>query len=249
MTVDPVVAGLRTSGWSTTISVGAPGSVVSGSGWLGKPTEGPAYPLISAQAAFELLKDSPTPLVAIACPYGGHCPYPANRVVTGARLGLALEHDVGSGALLVPAWLFTVRGADQPVAQVAVAPKYLATPNPAPVGTNPVGTKPGGPPASSAPGPSAPGDPRPSSYTVSSDGRTLTVQFGVGVCPAATYAASAAESDRSVVVTVTARNVQQQSPGTACIDLARIEHASVKLGHPLGHRTVVDEDGRPVQRG
>jgi hypothetical protein len=249
LSVDPVVAGAPTTGWSTTVSVSTLGLIVSGSGWLGGSSAGPAYPLISAPAAFALLPQQPVPLVAIACPAHGACPGSTPRVVTGARLGLSLEHEADGTALLVPAWLFTVRGSDQPVAQVAVAPQYLAAPPPGPVATNRVGTMPGGPPASSVPGPAAPSDPRPSSYTTSSDGRTLTVEFGVGVCPPAMYAASAKEFDLTVVVTVTATGRERQPASTACIDLARIEHASVHLTSPLAGRTVRDEDGSEVRRG
>lgn len=48
-------------------------------------------------------------------------------VITGATLGLTMAQDAGRPTL-VPAWLFTVRGQDEPLAQVAVQPSYLAPP-------------------------------------------------------------------------------------------------------------------------
>ena len=101
---------------------------------------------------------------------------------------------------------------------------------------------------SASPPPGAPPNPRPSSYSVSEDGRTITVEFGVGVCPPATYGADATETDRRVVLVVSARTWQTQAPGTACIELAKIERASVTLESPLGQRAVVDQDGTVVVR-
>ena len=107
----------------------------------------------------------------------------------------------------------------------------------------------GSPAASASPPPGRPNNPRASSYTVSPDGRTLTVEYGVGVCPPATYGADATETSKKVEVVIAARTWETQAPGTACIELARIEHASVTLDSPLGNRTVVDEGGPAVARG
>jgi hypothetical protein len=49
-------------------------------------------------------------------------------VVTGARFGLSLQYD-GTSPLLVPSWLFDVKGSDRAIAQVAVDPAYLAAPS------------------------------------------------------------------------------------------------------------------------
>jgi hypothetical protein len=91
--------------------------------------------------------------------------------------------------------------------------------------------------------------PRVSSYTVNTDGRTLTVEYAVGVCPAADYSAAAKESDASVTVVVSAYNIQQMDPGTACIEIAKILHSTVRLQTPLGARTVRDEGGTAVAKG
>jgi hypothetical protein len=244
VTADPVVSGLPTSGITTAVTVGNDNRVQSGNGWLASVTNGPAYPLISARAAFELLKAQPRPMLAMdmPCQVGKPCPGTVTQVVTGAELGLSLHYRDNGRPVLVPSWLFAVAGAGQPVAQVAVEPRYLAGPTPAASSTPNV-------PTSVAPPPATAPDPMVSSYTVSADGRTLTVEYGVGVCPPAKYRADAKESDQVVTVIVSAYDVQPQSPDTACIELAKIEHTAVTLQSPLGKRVVQDESGTAVQRG
>jgi hypothetical protein len=223
--------------------VNSAGRVVSGNGWLAATTDGPAYPLISARAAFELLKAQPRPLPAIGCPVNADCPGVVAQVVTGAQLGLSLQYRDTGRPVLVPSWLFTVKGSDQPVAQVAVDPRFLG--GPTPVATRSPGDKPTavdpGPPTTEVP------HPRISSYSVSDAGRTLTVEYGVGVCPEATYNADAKETDKTVTVIVSAHDVKPMAPDTTCIELAKIEHSTVHLQQPLGNRTVRDEDGTEVR--
>jgi hypothetical protein len=54
------------------------------------------------------------------------CQEPAPTVITGASLGLMLDHDP-KGALLVPAWLFAVKGSADTFPWIAVDPAYLVT--------------------------------------------------------------------------------------------------------------------------
>ncbi|MDX6287903.1 MAG: hypothetical protein QOG53_3388 [Frankiales bacterium] len=242
VTADPIVSGLQTSGFTTSVTVGNTGRVLFGNGWLATTSEGPAYPLISARAAFEQLKMQPRPLAAdMPCQIGKSCGM-VEQVVTGATLGLSLQYRDNGRPVLVPSWLFSVVGLDQPIAQVAVEPRYL--PGPSHPATEPTG-KPSsvdpGPPTSTVP------NPRPSSYTVSSDGRTLTVEYSVGVCPKADYVGTAKESATSITVIITAENIQPMDPDTACIELAQIKHTPVTLQAPLGSRPVRDEDGSEIQ--
>ncbi|MBI3685874.1 MAG: hypothetical protein HY241_00800 [Actinobacteria bacterium] len=116
---DPVVAGLPTLGYATTMTVGAGSRIESGHGWLGKPTVGADYPLITAA---EALRRLPVPLAGAECPQG--CPGTPTEI-TGAALGLTLRWDADDRALLVPAWLYDVRGSQPPLVAVAIDPRYL----------------------------------------------------------------------------------------------------------------------------
>jgi len=149
--VEPTVGGLPTAGATTTVSVQG-SDIVGANGWLGRPSEGPRYPVISARAAFDLLELTPMPLAEMACPE----PAPGTQVegsplcggqvtVTGARMGLSLQWE-SDRPLLVPSWLLDVKGSPLPVAQVAVHPDHLGGPEEAPLpGTDPGnGTEPGG---------------------------------------------------------------------------------------------------------
>ncbi|MDA8434724.1 MAG: hypothetical protein M0Z98_01910 [Actinomycetales bacterium] len=122
--VDPVVDGAPTSGVRTAVEVGSTG-VLGAIGVLAVPAPGPAYPVITAAAALDLLRARPQPEIAIACARDAVCPGLGPHVVTGATLGRTMAYD-GDSVVLVPAWLFTIRGSDDPVAVVAVERRYLA---------------------------------------------------------------------------------------------------------------------------
>ncbi len=100
-----------------------------GAGWVRRGTTGPAYPLVTARSAYEALVRTPLPMPLMACPEP--LPPAANPVscggpvtVTGARLGLSLQQSP-DGLVLVPAWLFDVEGAPDPLVQLAVDPSLL----------------------------------------------------------------------------------------------------------------------------
>lgn len=123
------VAGKAAVDLGTGLVIGGDNRVQSGAGWLGAPPKaGPSYPLIGAAEAFKLLQLQTGPL-SMDCPSG--CPLPASGVgsqrVTGARLGLMVATDE-RGSLLVPAWLFTMAGQQQPVPVLAVESRYLGRP-------------------------------------------------------------------------------------------------------------------------
>ena len=123
-----MVDGLPTWGLRTLVDVDRLG-VLGALGVPSRPAAGDAYPIITAAAALDLLRAMPRAEPAIACAVGSSCPGTAPQVVTGARLGLTMAYDDGS-PVLVPAWLFSLEGTDDPVAVVAVERRYLADPAP-----------------------------------------------------------------------------------------------------------------------
>ncbi|HEX4654721.1 MAG TPA: hypothetical protein VH274_03145 [Mycobacteriales bacterium] len=123
----PSVGGMTSSSWFTTVQVDGVGDVVSADGWLTSPDRGADYPVISARAAFDLLQSQPRPALMLCAqrPDGkpGCADIPPTEV-TGATLGVMLDQDNGH-PVLVPAWLFSIKGQDDPVAQIAIDPSYL----------------------------------------------------------------------------------------------------------------------------
>ncbi len=255
--VDPVVAGLPTSGVRTVVDVDADG-VLGALGRTGTPTAGEDYPILSARDTLDRLTALPVPLPACPETVGDDgsdpCPQPSPVTITGARLGLALAFDAGRPTL-VPAWLYDVEAAEEPIAVVAVQDAYLTEPG---TGVEPTD----GAGAGSAPGagggtdtpvapPSDPGlspEPLPGSEEVSApvesvraDGRTLTVIGWGGVC--ADYRAVAEEFAGTVEV----RLVGRATTDRACIEIAVRLELETTLTAPLGDRVVVDAGtGEPV---
>ena len=207
----------------------------------------------------------PQPEIAIACVQGRVCPGVGPRVVTGAHLGLMLASDAGA-PVLVPAWLFTIKGSDDPVAVVAVDPSYLGDPAPgrsdgASSPPNPA-TSATAPGATSAPGASAggagpvsgvadlPARDVPASLpvtnlTASADGRTLVQHLTGKHCE--DYAGEVTESTSGLDVQVTAS--RSAGVSAACPAGSRPVDLTVTLATPLGDRTVVDvSTGRVLAR-
>jgi len=117
---DPVVDGLPTSGFETSLAVAPGGTITSGNGWLARPATGAEYPLVSAA---EAIRQVPVPGIARLC--GTKACTPRSPEITGAALGLALRWEETGKPLLVPAWHYRVRGQDAPIVVVAVQPAYL----------------------------------------------------------------------------------------------------------------------------
>ena len=160
------VNGVRTVGLTTTLSFTGDGGLATGDGWLTDLTKGDSYPVVTAPRAFELLREQPRPMLEMCMRRTDGKPGCADippTVITGAVLGLAMAQDAGRPTL-VPAWLFTVKGQDEPLSQVAVEPSYLTAPATAtdtPVGVPPDGGKGGGGANGTEPGGSSPGYPGP----------------------------------------------------------------------------------------
>ncbi|MDX2548671.1 hypothetical protein ACOT81_12195 [Streptomyces sp. WI04-05B] len=262
---DPVVGDLPTYGWTTGLQVSAQGEVVSGSGQLSTPVKSDTYPVLGAKATLALLNEpgaaatpehrmgiggcaSPVPLKdRLEAPCGtatGTTRQKESLTVDKAVFGLA-SHTVSGRPALVPSWLFEVRaqGAAKgyTVTYPAIDPRYLA-------GSGSGSSAEPSPTAS----PTAPGD-EPTSgttthdmkiegYTVSGDGKELTVGFWGGVC--SKYAASAKENGE-VKVTVTSTTKK----GTICIMLAKATYETVRLDEPLGDRKVVGPEGQTIPEG
>ncbi|MEU5097170.1 hypothetical protein [Streptomyces sp. NPDC020996] len=245
---DPVVGGLPTYGWTTGLTVNAQGEVVGGNGRLKAPVKGDTYPVLGARETLDAVNAappagrrtgiggcaSPVPLKdRLEAPCGQSSPgatatsaRPA-ATVEGAVFGLA-AHAVDGRPALVPSWLFEVRppGARDTVTvtRPAVDPEYLVS-----------GTPSGAPSATAAPR-----DVKVDGY--SADDRELTVIFTGGVC--ADYEAKASESPDKVTVTVT----ETPWPDKVCIMIAKQYRKVLHLDEPLGDRTVVGSDGKPIPR-
>ncbi len=268
--VDPVVGGLDALGWTTLIAVNQDAKVVSGSGWLSSPDKADSYPLISARAAFEALAPMARILSCEMTPDGG-CKEPAPIDITGAHLGLTVAQLADGGQVLLPAWLFDILGSPDPVAGVAVEPKYLGTgtdpgTEPTAPGTDP-GTPveppssgepppPAQPPSSTEPKPtrSPPSstEPKPTRSPLAFDSayraktaNAVLVQYGDSSSCAHTGVTHAVkESADSVVVLLEADTME---PLRACTEDYRPVQVEVALQAPLGDRTVIDgSNGREV---
>ncbi|MGV9555373.1 hypothetical protein [Streptomyces sp. NPDC003522] len=242
---DPEVDGLPTYGWTTGVTVDARGEIVAGSGQVKTPVEGETYPVLGARETLDRMNAAPgtDPRAGIG---GCATPVPAEEgresacgmptgaspretlTVESAVFGLA-PHASGGRQVLVPSWLFSVRGAGArdayTVTHPAVEPEFLSAP--------PAATPSGAP--SSGTGTR---DVKVDGYTA--EGDELVVGFTGGVC--SDYRATAVESGGRVKVTVT----ETPWPDTVCIKIAKFFHRTVRLDGPLGDRTVVGSDGGQV---
>ncbi|MFJ9019241.1 hypothetical protein ACIRPU_04505 [Streptomyces sp. NPDC102259] len=242
---DPVFGDLPTYGWTTGISVSAQGEVVGGNGQLETPVKGDTYPLLSAREALDALNAapgtdhrmgiggcaSPVPLkdrLESPCGASTAAPQAQTATVEDAVLGLA-PHTSGGQQVLVPSWLFDVKGSGAAdgytVTQPAVEPAYLksaTTPSPAPTPSASSGTR----------------DVKVDGYTA--EGDDLVVSFTGGVC--GDYEATATESGDEVKVTVTETPWKDK----VCILIAKEYHQTVHLNESLGSRKVVGSDGGAI---
>ena len=238
-TVRPTVGGREVSGLATTVSVGADGHVVGASGWLAEPLRADAYPLVTAKEAFDHLPPMARVLSCAVTPEGG-CKEPGPLEVTGAHLGLTVAALREGGQVLVPAWLFEVKGDHEPVAAVAVQEKYLPQDDPA--ASEPAidpGTPESIPPA------------LPSRMPLSFDGASagsgssVVVQYGdSSSCPHTGVTHDVKEDDTTVYVFLQADPMATDQVCTT--DYVGVK-VTVDLQAPLGDRTVVDgTTGKPV---
>ncbi|MES4906734.1 MULTISPECIES: hypothetical protein [unclassified Streptomyces] len=238
---DPVLDGLPTHGWRTSLQVAADGQLVGGDGLLSKPAKDDTYPLIGAAEAMKRLnkgdgisggadgedvvpeKAEPAEKAPEEAATGSASGTGDEVTVRKATLALA-AHSVGGRRALVPSWIFQVgpSSADDSVNTVAypaIDPKFIKKPSPS--GTSP-STKPGEENVDDI-----------TSYTV--DGKSLTVRFWGGVCER--YSVSAVESSSQVKVEIKGKRLH---PGRPCILIAKQIDKKVELDKPLGDRKVVD---------
>ena len=207
-----------------------------------------------------MLAAMPVPLIAcpesaVPVPPGPSCGGPME--VTGATFGRSVQWEgAGERALLVPSWLFDIKGATEPVAVVAVEPAYLADPLPTDPGDGSSGSGsgvPGSPGTADPATPVAPVAPavEPSASTSRFDwvapvdgGAGLRVSFYGGVNSCYSYDVVAEESAGQVSL-----RLVEKSFGEVCVDMAQQYERTVKLAKPLGNRTVVDADSGSVLLG
>ncbi|WP_250401132.1 hypothetical protein [Streptomyces cellostaticus] len=250
---DPVVGGLPTDGLTTGLTVDAKGELAGGHGQLAAPVRGDTYPVLGAARTLELMNEeprsthrmgiggcaSPVPLKdrdEQPCGASTSVPKAADEMkVEKAVFGLAARSSDGR-QVLVPAWLFEVRGpaadGDFTVAYPAVDPEYLVARSAA---TAPDAPSPTRGAASAGPGArhrSVPAD------GYSAHGRELRVSFTGGMC--SDYRAAAKESAGRVTVTVT----ESSRPGEMCVAMGKLYTETVRLDAPLDGRAVVGDDGR-----
>src|SRR6059058_4107861 len=86
----PVIDGLDTVGWVTSLQIDGDGAVVWADGWINAATRGDSYPVISAAGAFDQLKEQPRPMMEMCALRKDGKPGCADippTTVTGAALG------------------------------------------------------------------------------------------------------------------------------------------------------------------
>lgn len=241
VTAAPRIGGLPTQGWDSTFTVGSDGELTRAQGRLAKTTEGASYPLLSAKETLKQL-NARNPQAA------QHSGQPDPVQVTGAELGLAAHQSKGK-PVLVPSWLYTVdrSGGDssEPVDHPAVQPKYLQpAKGKGPMLPSPVQTGKSGSGSQSGKEHSGGGEigaggsgskvTKQAVSSYSTEGRTLKLNFWGSVCDK--YTASAAESSKSVQVTVQPKEPSKK----VCVKMAERHSVTVQLDKPLDGRKVVD---------
>jgi hypothetical protein len=238
--LSPEVGGVGTVGVTTRVDVGRDGTPQGAGGWLATARRADTYPLVSAQEAFDALPASFRTLACPVTPDGKGCPAALLHEITGAHLGLSLQPLLDGSQILVPSWLFDVRGSDEPVAGVAVSGRYLRTGHP--------GTA---DPATGAPEPGAAIEPAPAQQGVpllgasrSADATAVAVTYDNGGCGRRNLTHAVKESPDSVVVLLQA---DPPPPDQMCTADSRPAALVVQLEAPLAERAVVDgSTGRTV---
>lgn len=243
VTVTRRVGGLETVGLTTRVDVDRKGVVLSANGWLGNASKADSYPLVSARNAFDALPELRRLAMCPVGPDGKGCPLPAAIKVTGAHLGLSLQALTGTGQVLVPSWLFDVKGSAEPLAAVAVQRQFLGGDEPT--------KEPGTGSAEPLPGPGASG-PATARATFGFDLAKAGTSAHVLVlgysdsssCPHANVAPLVKESTDTVYVQLEA---DARPTGIACTANAVAKTVDVSLQSPLAGRKVIDlTDGQAV---
>jgi hypothetical protein len=208
LTTDPVSAparGFRTDDAKEAFLSGAfiaSGTLPSG------PQHAAGYPVLTATQALAVMRAEGTP--------AGGAPRPPNPlVITGIRFGTS-SFGTDRGTRLLPAWLFSFEGVQDPAAVLAVAPSSRFPAPAASTGMASVGVR------------------------LSPDGRSVTIRFvgaaaGRGPCTA-DYTVDQLASDTAVAVKVreTARR------DGLCDLVGHLRQLDILLGSPLRDRVLVD---------
>lgn len=260
---DPRVGGLPTYGWTTGLSIGPQGEVVSGSGRLKKPVKGDTYPVLSARRTLELMNAvprtgragiggcaAPVPLKDRSpedhppkdrpeVPCEAKAPAPPRKESTKSFAGNAFTVDRAVFGL----------ASHSSDGRRALVPSWLFRVRasdgqgvPFTVTHPAVDPKYLTSPKASggSDGATVTRDVEVTGY--STEGDELTVRFEGGVC--ADYRASVKEESDRVTVTVTETSRRDR----ICILVAKVHHESVRLDRPLGDRKVVGSNGREIPR-
>jgi hypothetical protein len=250
VTVGRTIGGLEAVGMETSVQVDQDGKVSGAGSYLGTPSKGDSYPLVTAQQAYD---DLPPMMTAMMCPVGPDgqgCAEPEPTEITGAHLGLMVNGLADGGLALVPAWLFEVKGWTSPLPVVAVQARYLPSPEPA-ASDDPGTVKPGGSePGTVDPVPPA-ADPGTARTLFSFDKAArgpeadqVVVTYGdSSSCPHVNVTAQSKETEDAVYVVLEA---DAQDPDVACTEDYRAMERTVTLQAPLGDRKVYDASTNEV---
>lgn len=148
--------------------------------------------------------------------------------VTAATLG-EMTIATSRGPATVPAWLFTLKGYDEPLKRLALRPSKPPKPPIGPLGEAPTELH-----------------QLVQLVDVSGDGRTVTVLASHGSCDDGPRV-KALETDGSVVLSATVANVAQD---VVCAAVMNTKKVTVELERPLTDRVLLDAyTGQPLPYG
>jgi hypothetical protein len=191
-----------------------------------EPTSADGYPIVSAERAFAMLRSQGSKVSGATSR--------TRLTITDTRLGTStFETDRQNQPM--PAWLFTLTGADGPVAVLAVGPEEQWFPSGLAAGRG--------------------GEQYWAGAIVSNDHRTLTVSLigagSDGPC-GVRYEVKLTESPTAVLVSLishpnqSAQSSAANQPPVACDLVGHLRNASAVLKSPLGARVLVDDLGYPM---
>jgi hypothetical protein len=188
------------------------GEITAPASWPASPTSSMGFQIIGASVAFKTLTTSNSVLGS-----------PPPLISTGVALGSGL-FLTDRGWRVLPAWLFSLSGVQNPAKVLAIAPSYIYSGPDSRDGVSPAQI----------------------SVTVSSGGRRIVANIvgapaGSGPCTAS-YSLSIKESKQAVAVTVVS-HPHKDPPAkgyVACSAVGYPRHAAAELNAPLGVRVVVD---------
>jgi hypothetical protein len=208
LTSDPVSAPAR--GFSTNDAKEAflTGVFTAPAAFPAGPQRADGYPVVTAEEALAVLRAEGTPASGAPRP-------PTPLVITTIRFGTA-SFGTDRGTRLLPAWLFSFAGVQDPGSVLAVAPSFRFAAPAESIGGASVGAR------------------------LGPDGRTATIMFtgaapGSGRCTA-DYTVDQLASDTAVAIRVR----ETRSSSGLCSSLGYGRQQNLVLASPLGGRVLVD---------